>query len=226
MKGENLIKPKIGIIKFGGITFIISGVLFLAQYLFFLPLPAPPSVDADLMTWLTKWRFNIAMADELLFFATLLLLPSIAALYRILVKVDKIKTVLGCGLMAVIIPVNILLDIILGRLVYPVYNIEFSPDIYKLIASIYYGGMHSVAIIMSVATFVLCFVIRRSVLGKSTANFGFLVGIFDFIGAYPWLIGTVMVFVSQLFFSAWLVVLGIRMLGAAVREEGQTLATG
>ena len=134
-------KQKPGIIKAGGISLITSGILFFVQYLFLLPLPAPPPVNTDLMAWLTEWRFNIAMADELFFFATLLLIPSIAALYRILVKVDKIKTVIGCGLLAVIIPINILLDIILGRLVYPVYNIEFSPDIYKLIISIYYGGM-------------------------------------------------------------------------------------
>ena len=213
-------KQKIGVIKFGGITLIISGVLFFCQYLFVLPMPSPPLADADLMTWLLEWRFNIAMADELFFFATLFLIPSIVALYRILVKVDKIKTLLGCGLLAVIIPINSFLDIIVGRLVYPVYDIELSPDIYKLVLSIYYGGMHSVAIILSVATIILCFVIRRSVIGKFAANFGFVVGMLDFIGAYPWLIGTAMVFVSQLFFSAWFVILGVRMLGRAEEVEG------
>lgn len=214
-------RQNIGIIKFGGITLIISGILFFVQYLFLLPLPTPPSVDVDLMTWLMEWRFNIIMADEIFFFATLFLIPSIAALYRILVKVNKIKTLIGCGLLVVIIPINILLDSILGRLVYPVYNIQLSPDIYKLILSIYYGGMHSVAIILSVATIILCFVIRRSVIGKPAANFGFLVGILDFISAYPWLIGTVMVFVSQLFFSAWFVILGIRMLDGSGQAEEQ-----
>ncbi len=213
-------KQKPGIIKAGGISLIISGILFFVQYLFLLPLPAPPPVNTDLMAWLTEWRFNIAMADELFFFATLLLIPSIAALYKILVKVDKIKTVIGCGLLAVIIPINILLDIILGRLVYPVYNIEFSPDIYKLIISIYYGGMHSVAIILSIATIILSLAIRKSVLGKPAANFGFLAGILDLIGAYPWLIGTALIFVSQLFFSAWFVILGIRILAGGT--DGRT----
>jgi hypothetical protein len=134
--------------------------------------------------------------------------------------VDRIKTLLGCGLFAVIIPINSFLDIILGRLVYPVYNIELSPDIYRLVLSIYYGGMHSVAIILSAATIILCFVIRRSVIGKPAANLGFAVAILDFIGAYPWLIGTAMVFVSQLFFSAWFVILGIRVLTRSEEAEG------
>ncbi|EMS72727.1 hypothetical protein [Ruminiclostridium cellobioparum] len=212
-------KQKPGIIKVGGISLIISGVLFFVQYLFLLPLPAPPSVDAELMAWLADWRFNIAMADEVFFFATLLMIPSIAALYRILVRADRIKTLVGCGLLVTIIPVNIMLVIILGRLVYPVYNIELSPDIYKLIISIYYGGMHCTAIILSAATIILSFAIRKSVLGKPAANFGFLAGIFDLIGAYPWLLGTAMAFVSQLFFPAWFVILGIRILIGAGQFE-------
>ncbi|MCL6605298.1 MAG: hypothetical protein K6T94_20750 [Paenibacillus sp.] len=213
-------KQKIGIIKFGGITLIISGILFFAQYLFVLPMPSPPLSDAHLMTWLQEWRFNISMVDELLFFATLLLIPSIVALYRILVKVDKIKTWLGCGLVAVIIPIHLFLVIILGRLVYPVYDIELSPDIYKLVLSLYYGGMHAVSLILGVATILLCFVIRRSSIGKSVAYFGFVVGTLDLIGAYPWLIGTAMVFVSQLFFPAWFVILGVKILGRSEEEEG------
>ncbi|MNM99205.1 hypothetical protein D3C81_1117560 [compost metagenome] len=107
-------KP-ISVVKFGGITLIISGVLFFAQYLLLLPAGAPPLTDADLMAWVQEWRFNLSMADELLFFATLLLIPSIAALYRLLVKVDKLKTLLGCGLLAVIIPIYVFLDIVLGK---------------------------------------------------------------------------------------------------------------
>ena len=206
-------KQKIGVIKFGGITLIISGFLFFAQYLFLLPMPSPPLADADLMTWLHEWRTNIAMADELLFFAALFLIPSIVALYRRLVKVDSIKTILGCGLLAIIIPLHLFLVIILGRLVYPVYDIELSPDIYKLTLSIYYGGMHAVAIMLSVATLILSLVIRRSTIGKSVAYLGFVAGILDLIGAFPWLIEPVMVFISQLFFSGWFVILGLRMLG-------------
>ncbi|RCX23336.1 hypothetical protein DFP94_101933 [Fontibacillus phaseoli] len=213
-------KPKIGAIKFGGITFILSGILFFAQYLFVLPIPTLPLSDADLVKWLQEWRFNISMADELMFFAALLLIPSLFALYRILVKADKIKTVLGCGLLAATVPVNILLVVILGRLVYPVYEIELSPEIYKLVLSIYYGGLHSVAIILGMATIILCLVIGKSILGKPMAYFGFTAGLLELVGAYPWLIGSVMVFVSQLVFSAWFVMLGLNMAWKSGQAEG------
>jgi hypothetical protein len=213
-------KKRLNIIKFGGITFIIAGILFFVQYLFFLPLPSPPLVDKELITWLTRWRFNISMADEVLLFAALFLIPSIVALYQSLVKGDKIKALVGCGILALTIPIYVFLDIILGRLVYPVYNLEFSPDIYKLILSIYYGGMHMIAILLCLATTILCFAIRKSAIGKPAANIGFIVAIFDLIGAFPWLIGNVVVFISQLLFSAWFIFLGIRLLRVSEQVEG------
>ncbi len=81
-------------------------------------------------------------------------------------------------------------------------------------------GMHSIAIILSMATIILCLVIRKSVLGKPAAYFGFVVGILDLIGAYPWMVGTAMVFVSQLAFAAWFIFLGLRVLGRMEEAVG------
>ncbi|WP_310829152.1 hypothetical protein [Paenibacillus pedocola] len=213
-------KSKIGIVKFGGFAFILSGILFLGVSLFLLPVPRPPLPDPELMNWLKEWKFNISMADELLFFAALLIIPSIVGLYRILVQVNKIQALLGCGLLAVTVPVYIILDSILGRLVYPVYDIELSPDIYKLVLSIYYGGMHTVAIILCIATIILSLVIRKSVLGKSVAIVGFVVALLDLIGAFPWLTGSAVFFVCQAASVLWYVFVGVRMIGKAGVVEG------
>lgn len=215
-------KQKNGIIKIGGIAFVIFGILTLIQNLFLLPISSPPALDSEIQTWLTKWQFHIAMADEVLFFATLALIPSIAALYKILVKTEKVKALIGCGILALILPVNIFLDIILGRLAYPVYNMELSTDINKLVLSIYYGGTHCAAILWSVAIILLCFVIRKSAVGRMAAYFGFLTAVLVLIGAFPWLIGSVMYFIIQLFFSAWFIILGIRIL-AAGKQAGEDL---
>ncbi|MNC07134.1 hypothetical protein D3C76_149870 [compost metagenome] len=213
-------KQNIGVIRFGGVSLIISGILFFAQYLFLLPMPSPPLTDAELMIWLRDWRFNLSMADELLFFATLLLIPSIVALYRVLLKVEPIKASLGCGLLAVVIPVHLFLVIILGRLVYPVYELELSPDIYKFALSIYHGGMHSAALILGASTLILSFVIRKSPIDRSVAYVGFVAGILDLVSSYSWLIGTGLMVVCQLFFSAWFVLLGIRLLSRSEEALG------
>ncbi|WP_155986959.1 hypothetical protein [Paenibacillus durus] len=206
-------KRRNSIISFGGIAFIISGLLFLAQQLFLLPVPIPPSAEGELMMWLAEWKFHIAMADELIFFATLSLIPSIAALYRVLAGTDRIKAALGCGLMAVTIPVHLFMTIVLGRMVYPVYDLELTPDIYKLVLSMYYGGMHTAALILGTAILLLSFAIRRSQIGKGAAYVGFAAGLLQFAGAYPWLIGSAMSMVIQVVCTAWFILLGIRMLG-------------
>jgi hypothetical protein len=77
------------------------------------------------MLWMDKWKVNSSMVDKLMFFATILLIPSIVALYQLLIHIEKIKTFFGCGLLLVYIPVNLVVAIILGRLVYPVYQIEY-----------------------------------------------------------------------------------------------------
>ncbi|WP_151735218.1 hypothetical protein [Paenibacillus tengchongensis] len=65
-----------------------------------------------MLVWIQEWKFNLSMADEVLIFAALLLIPSIAALFRVLAEVDSVTTWLGCGLLAVTIPVYIILAII------------------------------------------------------------------------------------------------------------------
>ncbi len=205
-------KEKNSIIKIGGIASIISGILTLIQNLFLLPVFSPPAMDTDLETWLSRWHFHIAMADEVLLFATLALIPTIAALYQLLVNTEKVKTLIGCGIIALILPINVFLDIILGRLAYPVYNMEMSAGINKLVLSVFYGGMHCAAILWCIAIIILCYLIRKSAIGKMIAYFGFLTAALVLIGAFPWVIRNVLYFITQLFFSTWFVILGIRIL--------------
>ncbi|WP_128659040.1 hypothetical protein [Paenibacillus sp. 598K] len=197
---------------FGGIALIVSGVLFLAQSLFLLPVPGPPLADSDLLSWLQDWKLHFAMADELLFFATLGVIPSIIVLYR-LAKTAQAQTLLACGIMAIILPVNMVIVVILGRLAYPVYGIELDAESYRLLLSLYYGGVHTVALLWSAAVILICFVIRKSPLGKTVAYFGFAAGILQLVGAYPWLFNNVTIFVAQLMLCVWFVMLGIRMIG-------------
>ncbi len=212
-------KQKLGLIKLGGITLILFGVLVFIEALFLLPIATPPVNNTDFMLWLDKWIINLSMVDELIFFATILLIPSIVGLYQILVKIEKIKTIFGCGLLFVYIPVNLVVAIILGRLVYPVYGIEASPEIYKFVLSMYYGGMHMAALILCTAIILLSFVIRKSSIGKGVAYLGYASGIMNLLGAFPWLLTNEIVFLIQLLCTTWFVVLGIQMFRKAPREE-------
>ncbi|MBK9980971.1 MAG: hypothetical protein IPP15_00870 [Saprospiraceae bacterium] len=198
--------------RFGGIAFIIAGILFFARYLFVFSIPNMPASDVDFLKWLDDWKFNIAMSNEFFFFATISLVPAIFVLFKILNESDNIKAILGCGIFAVVIPVFACLDIIQGRLVYPVYNIVLSANIQKLVLSIYHGGMHATFIMIGIATIILSFGIKNTSIGKPIMYLGFITGVFDFLNAYPWVFGSIIVFISELLFALWFVFIGVKII--------------
>ena len=58
-----------GIYKFGGISFIISGILFLVKYLLDLMVGPPPSSGAEILAWRASGELPLAFTSEVLFFA-------------------------------------------------------------------------------------------------------------------------------------------------------------
>jgi len=201
-----------GLFKFGGISFIVSGVLFFLKYLLDLIAGPPPSSGAEILTWTTAGKLPLAIGDEVLFFAAMFLVPAVIALYHHLAAPDRTKAAVGCGIIAAAIPILLVLDIFLGRLIYPVYKIIVdTPAVAELVVALYYGGLHAVGIMLGVATLVLSLAMKRGGFGGSIAYLGLAAGAFDFIGAYPDSIGPVLVLLSQLLFAAWFIAVGAKL---------------
>jgi hypothetical protein len=198
--------------KVGGISFVLSGLLFLSKAVLDLMVGPPPSGGAEVLAWAASNQVLLAWTNEVMFFAVILLVPAVAALYLSLAGVDGPKAVAGCGVMAVAIPVMAVLDIVHGRLVYPVYGMRVSsPATAELVVTLFHGGMHAVWIMLGVATFVLGLAMRRSPYGRTLAYLGLATGVFDVVGSYPWLLGTPLVVASQLSFTAWFVAVGWKL---------------
>ncbi|MVM33925.1 hypothetical protein GO755_28070 [Spirosoma sp. HMF4905] len=197
--------------RFGGLAFIIAGVLFFIRCLFLFSLPNVPSSTSALLNWLADGRFKIALSNELLFFATISLIPALIVLFKLLNESDPIKAIVGCGLLATVIPLFIFLVVIQGRLVYPVYDISLSAESQKLILSIYYGGMHAAFILLGIATILVSFGLKNTSIGQPATYLGFITGVFDFLNAYPWLVGPTIGFVSDCLFAAWFIFIGLRL---------------
>jgi len=207
-----------GLYRPGGISLIASGLLFFARYVLELMAGPPPSSGAEILAWAEAGRLPLIFANEALFVAGILLIPAVVALYVRLAAVDRTKAALGCGILAAAIPVLLMLDVIHGRLIYPVYGLRVAtPAEAELVVGLFYGGLHAVLIMMAAATIALSLALRRVAHGRGIASLGFLTGLFDVIGSYPWAIGPALMVASQALFTAWFLAVGWMLYRTAPR---------
>jgi hypothetical protein len=162
-----------GLYKAGGISLIITGILFSLRYVLDLLVGPPPSRGAEILTWIASGGLSLALIPEVLFFAGIFLVPGVIALYYSLASTNRSKAAAGCGIIAAVIPIIEVLVIVHGRLSYPVYNIRIdTPAIAELIVAVYYGGLHAIGLMLGIATIVISLAMKRG-LRKEYSIFGF-----------------------------------------------------
>ena len=195
--------------RLGGAALVASGLLFLSRAILDRSAGAPPSTGVEVLAWIASNSLALKFDSEILFFAALCLVPGLIALYQSLADVDRVKAAIGCGVVAVVIPVLAATLVVHGRLMYPVYGIRATtPDVAALVVAVFYGGMHAIYLLLAVGTLVLSLAMTRRAYGRPTAYLGFVTAVVDVIAAYPDAIGPTLTMVSQGFVAAWFVVVG------------------
>jgi hypothetical protein len=198
--------------RFGGMAFILSGMLFVAKAGLDFAAGPPPSNGVEILAWVKSEQLALSLVSEILFFAAMALVPAVMALYHSLATTERAKAATGCGIFAVALPVIAMLLIVHGRLVYPVYGIHVtSPAVAEHVVAEYYGGLHAVGELMGFATLILSLAMMHGVYGRRIAYLGFLTGALDIAGAYPYIIGPALTLVCQAFFAAWFVAVGSKL---------------
>ena len=202
-----------GFYKVSGAALVASGALFLANAVLDLQAGQPPSGGAETLAWAVSRTRIFEAESEVLFFAAMCLVPAVVAIYRSLEATDRTKATIGCGIIAVTIPIFAVLDIFLGRLAWPVYGIGVATaDLAQFVVAVYYGGMHSINECMAIATVILSVAMaRHAAYGKAIAFLGVATAAADVIGSFPWAIGPVPTLVCQAFFSGWFVAVGSKL---------------
>jgi hypothetical protein len=201
-----------GLYRMGGAAFIASAMLFLSRDLLELMAGPPPSSGAAILAWVQSSKLAISLVSETLFFASMALIPAVAALYDSLKDSGRVNAIIGCGIIAAGIPVIAMSLVVHGRLVYPIYGISAaSPGAAEFAVAVFYAGMHAVGLMFGIATVLLSFAMLHGVYGKRIAYLGFVTGIFDIIGAYPDALGPALTFVCRVFFAAWFIALGVKL---------------
>jgi hypothetical protein len=196
----------------GGISLVVSGALFLVGGVLGVIMGPPPSNGAEILDWMASRKLPLALLPEVLFFAALFLVPPVYALHKSLASSNRFLARTGCGIIAVTIPLLFMLIVVHGRLSYPVFHIRVhSPEIAEFTIAIYYGGMHAVALLFSIATFVLSLAMLRGPFGRNIAYLGFATAAFDLASAYPEAIGPIWYLVCSVFFAAWFAAVGFAL---------------
>ena len=205
--------------KFGGGALVASGVLFAVLAVLDFRAGPPPSSGTEILLWRDSQALVLDFVSEILFFATVLLVPGTMALYQNLVDVDSTRAAAGCGIVAATIPVMAVMLIIHGRLVYPIYGMRAdTPETAALVVMVFYGGLHVIYLLLAVATIVLSLAMMRGGYAKWIAYLGFATAALDIVGSYPWAIGPVLTLICELSFAGWFVAVGsqlVRMRGSA-----------
>jgi hypothetical protein len=197
--------------RLGGIASVASGALFLLKSVLDLVVGDPPSESARLPSWTASHRVALSLTNEVLFFAVVLLIPVIFALYRRLNGSGRPWVGFGCGILALAVTIVVALVFVHGRLVYPVYGIDLDePAALALVVSLYYGGMHEVVLLVG-AALVLLGLSMRGAFGRAAAVLGVVAGAAQLAGAFPWLVGPLPAAIVQAMFALWLVLVGLRL---------------
>jgi len=205
--------------KFGGGALMASGLLFGVLSVLNFRTGQPPSTGSEILLWRDSQALVLDFVSEILFLATVLLIPGTVALYDNLVDVDRAKATTGCGIIAASIPVMAVMLIIHGRLVYPIYGMRVdTPEAAALMVMVFYGGLHAIYLLMAVATMVLSVAMTRGAYPKGIAYLGFTTAALDVIASYPWAIGPVPTLVCELSFAGWFVAVGSQLFRKSIRS--------
>jgi hypothetical protein len=196
----------------GGIAFLLCGVLYLTKAVLDFQVGDPPSTGTAILVWRSSHEVGLAWTDEVLFAATVLLIPGVIALYRALDGANRAWVGFGCGTMAATIPTLFAVLVVHGRLAFPVYEITVDdPVTAKLLVSLYYGGMHAVSLLLAGACIVLGLAMRGRMFGPAVGMVGVAAGIAQLAVAYPWLVAPGIILILQAVLAAWLLLTGWKL---------------
>ncbi|XDD47715.1 hypothetical protein AB3N60_06445 [Leptospira sp. WS39.C2] len=196
-----------------GLPFFIASLLFAIYDSLLYIVPPPPSETSDLHSWITEWKPYLQFADEVLIFATISLLPAIYTLTNVRQKHESKLSLYASGLFYLfIIPLFVLVDLLLGRLVYPVNVYPLTVDTIVFILSFITGIMHMISIILALLILMYGVSYRKKTMGSLILVAAILGFGFQMIASYPWFLTPGVLLVCQLSFPIWLLFIGIYLI--------------
>lgn len=153
------------------------------------------------------------LGNEALVIGAGLLIAGYYGFHRVFAVIAPMKTTAGSAFLFAASVVCLVLGIIQGRFVYPIHGISLTrPEDAELLASLYFGGYHLVALALAVAITCWSLAMLKSPRWVVLGYWGFAVAVGSVLGSYPDLIGPGLVVIFDAAVASWWVATGLWLL--------------
>lgn len=172
----------------------------------------PPSTGSEILAWIDAAEGLMMVGNEALVIGAGLLLIGVLGFQRSLQPFSPMASIAGSGLFFATLVVCLVLGIVQGRFVYPIHGLSLTrPDDAELLATLYFGGYHLVALGFAAATTFWATAMLRAPRWVALGYLGFLVAIASVVSSFPDRIGPMLVLILESFQALWWLVLGFRL---------------
>ncbi len=153
------------------------------------------------------------VGNEALVIGAGFLLVGLLGVQQSLKPLAPVTTTAGSVFLLAACVVCLLLGIVQGRFVYPIHGLSLTrPEDAELLASLYFGGYHLVALAFAVATTLWALAMLKARKWWPALGYaGFVVAAGSIVSSYPDLIGPVPVFVLEAALALWWVAVGLKL---------------
>ncbi|WP_433232641.1 hypothetical protein ACQP2H_11525 [Micromonospora sp. CA-248260] len=163
---------------------IVGALLTAAALLLLSLLPDPPAEAVAMTAWVERGHLLLMWSNELLFFAVICWGAGARGLFSAGLAgpsawIDVGRTALTVALVALVV---VLLAV--GRLVYPVFEIDLSAEVVALLVSSTFGALHVAFLGFAVAAVTLGWSTRAGLAGRAV---GIVAAAAFVVGSFPWL---------------------------------------
>jgi len=171
---------------FGGAALIAGGTA-LASAEFLITVVSRPVAGGSITAWVKAAAMALAVADELLFVALVCLVLGGLVLWQAVRAQRPISALVMVTSLLLAMAVVIVLVLVVGRLVYPVYDIAIGESGNALLVSLMFGGLHAVSLLLGIAVLAATAALRGSGAPWWLVVVGTVAAIAQWVGAFPWL---------------------------------------
>ncbi|TNC21993.1 hypothetical protein, partial [Mumia zhuanghuii] len=167
----------------------IAGALLASMALALLAtVPALPTTADAVALWVDDARFQLTWAGELLFFATIAWGVGAAGAFAARGSGSPLRRTTALVALGVALIAFVVVLLALGRLVYPVVDIELAAETIVLLESVVIGAVHLALLALGVVAFTLPVPTRSTAARRAIVALGVTLGVLFVAGSYPWLL--------------------------------------